>query len=769
MAEIFGAVGTAISLLDLIIKRTTLLRRFWKDVTTARSDMHQILKKLNCQMAVLKELDDHGVLARSESAQTSWRIAVETLEEVEKLVEKFDIDNGMSGSRRILQAIKFASKKDDIKELREMLSDANEVLELAIASLNLRESRTTRTEIHELRIDVRDMHLKVGRLVAASPAKSTSETSAQIRSTWLQDSPFAANTGASLIGNAEEPAMPAQPQIRKKPITRIEAGRQISLPIPIVGSISIRRETRERKLISLDADSKGEDEAEDPDIYLKDESYLVIDIQPNWLFLSLGFNSYKLTPSLRYTRTLPNDHEIWDAVSYSDVSRIINILQSGSASINDVGVGGWSLLYYALMFADAETCSWLFENGCDPNTFTTYKQSLYFALRRSDVVDTNKLALLTDTWQLDPSVPDGNGLLPVSIMRDNSVLQRLTILSQTYMTESKADSSEKMFLENILNPSADIGVLRYCMEQTGCFDLDSKRKLMQRLDRTMDGLLTAVVNVWHGHNYSQQDGNYFEESILGPALDVLDLHNNGFYMGTPLRVILSIASKIGAVRSLYEWLCILYQRGVNLVDYFSGEAGLCPSNRDIVEGWYVHARQEFYYISVSNDVTLNNVTIEYSIAVADPPQPGALPGTWNEDLDARYCQEHSIHYAYRSGDRSSKGAEENETSPEEVLAQTTLTTELIHISDGERVVLQDGRGASHYRLWSLSTAGIDTGDLSAQSAIIYERNLIEHPILVDYGGGEVVSLTDELFHEEVQMLMSEILGAERLGPWFEFT
>lgn len=133
MAEVFGAVGTGISMLDLILKRVKTLSRFKKDVAGAAGDVIRLSNELERRTELLRSLyaEVHGLDFRGSSMALRCLEACENeIKELKAILTLFELRlaDGRSWWTLLTTKIEFAWKKEDVNELHKNISLANETL-----------------------------------------------------------------------------------------------------------------------------------------------------------------------------------------------------------------------------------------------------------------------------------------------------------------------------------------------------------------------------------------------------------------------------------------------------------------------------------------------------------------------------------------------------------------------------------------------------------------------------------------------------------------
>lgn len=142
MAEIFGAVGTAIAMVDLILKRVKTVSRFKKDAEGAAAEVSRLSNEVERRTELLRDL--YAELNALDFRGSS--IALRCLEacgheirELRSVLTVFEcrLADGRSWWTLLTTKMEFAWKKEDVNELHKSVHSANETLADALRACQL--------------------------------------------------------------------------------------------------------------------------------------------------------------------------------------------------------------------------------------------------------------------------------------------------------------------------------------------------------------------------------------------------------------------------------------------------------------------------------------------------------------------------------------------------------------------------------------------------------------------------------------------------------
>lgn len=142
MAEIFGAVGTAIALLDLVLKRTKTISRFRKDAEGVVAEVTRLSQELERRTELLRDLNAElkGLDFRGSAMALRCLEACENeIRELKTIVTLFELRlaDGRSWWTLLTTKLEFAWKKEDVTELHKNMCSANGLLADALRASQL--------------------------------------------------------------------------------------------------------------------------------------------------------------------------------------------------------------------------------------------------------------------------------------------------------------------------------------------------------------------------------------------------------------------------------------------------------------------------------------------------------------------------------------------------------------------------------------------------------------------------------------------------------
>lgn len=652
-------------------------------------------------------------------------------------------------ARRLLQALRF---------------EAQNTRETVIESgwTTTAEMRNIETAIGQLIISGRDdVKQQIGGLQKIY-VQEFSALRGQLSS--LDSSPPSQASSSDMERSTETLICGPRPQgsIRTKQAAAIQW--QCTLPLGF-GSISLRRELRQRVLIRVRKYITEEDTSVDT------ETTFILSLIPNRSLFGSTLTGCNWKFSFKTSRRISNDHPVRKAIKNNDLSAIITYFEKGILFINDVyDRNGDTLLHMAVQHRRRALCEWFVDNGLDAHATNDKLETAVHALAENPDFPRSKLNyeplldLLLDKCELDPNEANSDGISMMESDFFDSVsdgrFTRCVRLSISLSTEPP-DYRIKQLFNAILarypsNSSSER--LKCLLDEYHRLRLPEEDESGKKWWHTPEFLRKLVKQA------SQDDDDNYSGLREWAEAEVIEVLRSGVCVHakvegqTMFEYLISdtygTSEKAKPVR-LQQWLSYIHRAG-NLdvshylkleqarypggdipppLFYFFGEKDQKTGQQTRNELPSEHYYSEYPSINFHYSDAQNAIEISYGIVVPDRASlEAAVPGSWELDMEIDFCNSKGWWIMYR------EVKEDDDDYYNRIKGLLGRYAESPNFSRDNSIcdwMLRDGRPGKMYPLWVISTAGFDHGDYDYTHAAKYVRNFQEHPIWIEYPEGWV--------------------------------
>ncbi|CAG8951511.1 hypothetical protein HYFRA_00007427 [Hymenoscyphus fraxineus] len=604
MVEILGVVASGIAvtqLADKFVRSMNNMHTFWRDVKDAPQSIGNILEELEILGLILrKNLGQHCSPQGEDSAiLRCLEYCKKTSEGLESIVAKLKLDADVTASRKRWNNVKGAFKKGEIQDVQSRLDRAKEMLNLAISTCSLSMQSELKHSIVLLQVNQS----------ANEKLKAPAEThqflipNTNIPTTHLQRARKSTNTYKPWwfpgYLQCETAASPTTWQENdKKPNEKCNRATQW-------------------RLVAV--------------------SWL----HPKHLSFEFCGNNWKY--SFKLARTVPSGSEVFKVCEDGDVQRMIELFNSGLATINDVLPNGETLLHKAARRRQAYMCDWLITQGvdctavddigCTPlHTVTEGPQDFKAILKCA--------RLLVERGQIDPLLQCHGGWTCFDWQDAHTSLFEYLIYSQERFSVDYSQISNESLLQ-VLGVSGNVYAPRIIRQLIGSrgmsSDIATEVWFSESLHRPVTFLYGAVYRLSLQvdlYGLAVQELEYILKLIKCGA----DIHfqtSNELTLWDRLLDARYVNFETNKECLILSWLSCLHKSGVNIAGYLRKEEEI--HDRGQVKPVQYHRKSinrvfTVYYGERDDDVT---VLVEDTW---NEKEHSSCPGAWDEEMeDAEAC------------------------------------------------------------------------------------------------------------------------------------